>query len=91
MASSSARFWPYASDAAGAPGAVGEPDLLEQLHGAVLEPGHPADRAPPLLAHAGGAGERELEVLRSVIASKRLVIWKERAMPSGAICSGAGR
>src|SRR6478735_9743240 len=44
-------------------GAVGEPDLVEQVHGAVAEGGHPLDRAPPLLAHPGRAGEGELEVL----------------------------
>src|SRR6478752_4020286 len=47
----------------GCPGPVGEADLLEQLHGAVLERGHAGDRAPPLLAHAGRAGEGQLEVL----------------------------
>ena len=63
MASSSARFWPYASDEAGAPARSASPTCSSSSMARSLNVGHAGDRAPPLLAHAGRAGEGELEVL----------------------------
>ena len=89
MASSRARFWPYAKGASRQARTVGETNPVEQLHRAVPEDGHALDGAPELHAHAGRAGQGQLEVLPQRHLVEEAAIWKERAIPSGAICSGS--